>query len=197
MQTQSLAGGGGTVVKSTSFDDQGRSYFVDDEYWTASTTPGDGYFVPTSENNIPSQVVTVYDPIGRPLTAKLNTTGTMRSQTVTSYPGADRVDMVPPTGGTATSTFTNALGQKTKLIQYLTGAISGTSQSTTYGYDGAGRMTGMTDPAGNKWSWTYDLLGRRVGQNDPDSGVSSATYDLAGNINLDDGRARSAAHDDV
>ncbi|MGO4679393.1 RHS repeat domain-containing protein [Microbacterium sp. 2MCAF23] len=182
VQTQSAAGGGGTVVKTTNYDDQGRTYFVDNDYWTSSVNPGTAFFTPTSENNIPSQVVTSYDAVGRALTSILNGTGTEVSRTTNTYPGADRTDTVPPTGGTATSTFTNTLGQKTKLLQYLTGAISGTSQATTYGYDGAGHMSSMLDPAGNTWTWTYDLLGRRVGQKDPDSGTSSATYDLAGNM---------------
>lgn len=182
VQTQSLAGGGGTVVKTTNYDSQGRSYFVDNEYWTASITPGTAFFTPDSENNIPSQVLTSYDPVGRPLVSTLNGSGVLRSQTTRSYPGADRVDEVPPTGGTASSTFTNSLGQKTKLVQYLTGAISGAGQTTSYSYDGAGRMSAMADPAGNEWTWTYDLLGHKIGQKDPDSGVSSATYDLLGNM---------------
>lgn len=62
------------------------------------------------------------------------------------------------------------------------GPASASGQSTTYAYDGGGRMTKMTDPAGNVWTWSFDLLGNRVGQSDPDSGVSTATYDLVGNM---------------
>ncbi|WP_404474186.1 RHS repeat-associated core domain-containing protein [Microbacterium aerolatum] len=181
-QTQSAASGGGSVIKTTNYDHQGREYFVDNDYWTDSITPGTAFFTPTSENNIPSQVITTYDAVGRALTSKLNNVGSLHSQTVNAYSGADRVDTVPPTGGTATSTFTNSLGQKTKLVQYLTGAISGTGQATTYAYDGAGNMESMTDPAGNDWTWTYDLLGNRIKQDDADSGVSTATYDLVGNM---------------
>ncbi|KJL30411.1 RHS repeat protein [Microbacterium oxydans] len=181
-QTQSPAVGGGTVVKTTNYDNQGRVYFVDNDYWTASISPGTAFFTPVTENNVPSQVITAYDAVGRALTSTLNTSGAVHSQTVNAYPGADRVDTVPPTGGTATSTFTNSIGQKTKLIQYLSGAISGTAQATTYAYDGGGRITKMTDPAGNAWTWTFDLLGNRIGQDDADSGVSTATYDLVGNM---------------
>ncbi|WP_157550001.1 RHS repeat domain-containing protein [Microbacterium sp. Leaf161] len=181
-QTQTLAVGGGTVVKTTNYDHQGRVYFVDNDYWTASISPGTAFFTPVTEDNVPSQVVTAYDAVGRPLTSTLNTTGSLRSKTVNAYAGADRVDTTPPIGGTATSTFTNTLGHKTKLVQYLTGAISGTGQSTTFAYDGGNRMTKMTDPAGNAWTWTFDLLGNRVGQDDADSGVSTATYDLVGNM---------------
>lgn len=181
-QTQSAAVGGGAVIKTTNYDHQGRVYFVDNDYWTASITPGTAFFTPTTENNIPSQVVTSYDAVGRALTSTLNTTGTVHSQTVTAYLGADRVDTVPPAGGTSTSTFTNSLGQKTKLVQYLSPGITGAGQATTFAYDGGGRMTRMTDPAGNNWTWTFDLLGNRIGQDDADSGASSATYDLVGNL---------------
>lgn len=181
-QTQSLAVGGGTVVKTTNYDNQGRQYFVDNDYWTASIAPGTAFFTPVTENNIPSQVITVYDAVGRALTSTLNTTGSVHSQTINAYPGADRVDTVPPVGGTSTSTFTNSLGQKTKLIQYLAAGITGTGQTTTFAYDGGDRMTKMTDPAGNDWIWTFDLLGNRIGQDDADSGVATATYDLAGNM---------------
>lgn len=182
VQTQRSAAGGGAVVKTTNYDHQGREYFVDNDYWTDSITPGAGFFTPITEDNIPSQTITSYDAVGRTTKTELKTTGTVRSQTLTSYSGADRVDTEPPGGGTATSVFTNSLGQKTRLTQYLSGTPTGTGQSTTYAYDGGGRMTKMTDPAGNAWTWSFDLLGNRIGQSDPDSGVSSATYDLAGNM---------------
>ncbi len=181
-QTQSDATGGGAVIKTTSYDDQGRAYFVDNDYWTSSIAPGTAFFTPISENNVPSQVITAYDAVGRPLTSTLNSTGAVHSQTVNAYPGSERVDTTPPTGGTATSTFTNSLGQKTKLVQYPSGGVSGTGQATTFLYDGANRMTKMVDPAGNDWTWTFDLLGRKVGQNDADSGATTSTYDLAGNM---------------
>ncbi len=182
VQRQTAASGGGTVVRTKNYDEQGRQYFVDNDYWTTSIEPGVTFFTPTSENNVPSQVVTTFDAIGRPALSTLNSTGTKRSETATTYLGADRVDVLPPTGGTPTSTFTNSLGQKTTLQQYLGGTLTGTPQATKYAYNGAGRMTTMTDPAGNDWTWTYDLLGNRVKQTDPDSGASSATYDLAGNM---------------
>lgn len=182
VQTQSAAVGGGAVVKTTNFDDQGRPYFVDNPYWTASISPGTAFFTPDSENNIPSQVITTFDAVGRTLKTVLNGAGTLRNQTVMAYPGADRVDTTPQQGGTATSVFTNSLGQKKKLVQYLNGTVTGTGQPWSFAYDGAGRNTQMADPAGNDWTWTFDLLGRRTAQDDADSGVSTATYDLVGNM---------------
>ncbi|WDH79298.1 hypothetical protein PTQ19_02300 [Microbacterium esteraromaticum] len=181
VQTQESVEGGGAAVATTSFDALGRAYWADNKYWTASVNPSKEFFVPDNPNAIPSQVVTSYDQIGRVTKAVLRSTGTDTSQTVTSYPGADRTDFLPPTGGTAQSVYTNSLGQKTKLVQYLNGTVSGTGQATTYAYDGAGRMTSMTDPAGNEWRWGFNILGQKTSQSDPDSGDSTATYDLLGN----------------
>jgi RHS repeat-associated protein len=182
VQTQTPAEGGGTVVKTSGYDDQGRVYWVDGDYWTTSVSPSVSLFVPDSPTAIPSQTITSFDAIGRTTKTVLRSTGTQRFQTAMSYLGADRVDTVPPAGGTPTSMFTNTLGQQTKLTQYLSASIGGTSQATTYAYDGAGRRTSMIDPAGNAWTWAYDVLGHRITQSDPDSGVSTATYDNLGNL---------------
>src|SRR5690606_280736 len=45
-QTQSAASGGGTVIKTTNYDNQGRVYFVDNDYWTTSISPGTVFFTP-------------------------------------------------------------------------------------------------------------------------------------------------------
>jgi RHS repeat-associated protein len=182
VQTQTAASSGGAVIKTTAYDVQGRNYWVDNPYWTTSVNPSANLFVPDSQNAVPSQVTTSYDAVGRVTKTTLNGLGQLRSESTTSYLGADRTDAVPPTGGTPTSTFQNSLGQKTKLVQHLAAGITPTGQATTYGYDGAGRLTAMTDPAGNDWTWGYDLRGYRTSQADPDAGTSTATYDNAGNM---------------
>lgn len=182
VQTQASATGGGTVVKTTAYDDQGRAYWVDNPYWTTSVNPSPSLFVPDSQNAIPSQVTTTYDAVGRVTKTSTNGLGQLRFESTSAYLGADRVDTVPPAGGTPTSTYTNSLGQKVKLVQHLSSGITATGQATTYGYDGAGHLTSMSDPAGNNWSWTYDLRGYRVSTSDPDAGASTATYDNLGNM---------------
>lgn len=182
VQTQGSASSGGSVIKTTAYDVQGRAFSVDNPYWTTSVNPSANLFVPDSQNAIPSNVTTTFDAVGRVTKTSLIGLGQLHSETTNSYVGADRVDSVPASGGTPTSTYKNTLGQKTKLVQHLSAGITSTGQPTTYVHDGAGRLTAMTDPAGNTWSWSYDLRGNRTSQVDPDAGTTVATYDDAGNM---------------
>jgi RHS repeat-associated protein len=182
VQTQAAASSGGTVLKTTSYDVQGRAHKVDNPYWTTSVNPGTSLFVPDSQNAIPSNVLTTFDAVGRVTKESTIGLGQERFSSNNNYIGADRVDNVPPSGATPTSTYTNGLGQQTKLTQYLSASIGGTAQHTTYAYGSGGQLTSMIDPSGNAWAWAYDLRGFRVSQSDPDSGSTLATYDNAGNM---------------
>lgn len=194
VQTQASATGGGSVIKTTAYDDQGRAYWLDNPYWTTSVNPSTNLFVPDSQNAVPSQITTTYDAIGRATKTSTYSLGQLKFASTADYLGADRADAVPPAGGTPTSTFTNSLGQKTKLVQHLSASITTAGQATTYGYDGAGHLTSMTDPAGNDWSWTYDLRGFRTATSDPDAGISTATYDNTGNmLTTTDARGQTVA----
>ncbi|MCG7415603.1 hypothetical protein MHK74_13730 [Microbacterium aurum] len=181
-QTQAVADGGGTIVATTGYDTAGRVNWHDNAYWTTSVNPSAVLAVPTSETTIPSQQRTTFDGAGRPTAVATWATGTERFETDTAYKGSDEVDTTPPAGGTASSVFTNSAGSKTKLVQYAGSSITGTGQATAYGYDAAGRMTTMTDPAGNAWSWGFDLLGHQTTAKDPDTGTTASTYDDAGNL---------------
>jgi len=181
VQSQTLADGSGTIVTSTGYDLAGRADWQDNAYWTTSVSPSTTLFVASNEATIPSQVHTSFDAAGRPTKVVTNGTGVKRFETDTAYLGADRADITPPSGGTASSVFTNSDSQKTKLVQYLGNAVSGSGQATTYAYNASGAMTGMTDPAGNQWSWSYDVLGHQISATDPDTGITSATFDDGGN----------------
>jgi RHS repeat-associated protein len=180
-QTQTAADGGGTIVATTGYDTAGRADWQDNAYWTTSVNPSAVLAVPSSETTIPSQQRTTFDGAGRPTAVATWATGTERFETDTAYKGNDEVDTTPPTGGTASSVFTDSAGNKTKLVQYSGHTVTGTGQATTYAYDAAGRMTTMTDPAGNAWSWGFDLLGHQTTAKDPDTGTTTSTYDDAGN----------------
>lgn len=182
VQTQAAATGGGAVIKTTAYDEQGRAYWLDNPYWTTSVNPSVNLFVPDNQNAVPSQVTTAYDAVGRATKTSTFGLGQLKFATTATYPGTDRVDSVQPAGGTPTSTFTNSLGQKTKLVQHLSNSITTAGQSTLYGYSAAGQLVSMTDPAGIDWTWTFDLRGFRTGASDPDAGNSTATYDNAGNM---------------
>jgi RHS repeat-associated protein len=182
-QTQSPAESGGIDLVDTYHDASGR---VDDTTATyyATGTPSGTLLVPNT--SLPSQTETTYDGAGRTLATILLTNGQPFSgtevwRTSQSYQGTDRVDMTPPFGGTPTTTYTNTLGETTKLTQWLSATPgSGTAETTTYGHDGRGDVTAMSDPAGNQWSWTYNVLDEQTSQSDPDTGTTTFSYTPAG-----------------
>ena len=59
---------------------------------------------------------------------------------------------------------------------------AGTIRTTSYAYDAADRLVGVTDPGGAQWSYTYDRLDRRRISDDPDLGLWTMDYDNAGNL---------------
>ncbi len=194
VQGQAPAIQSGGVMTDTAYDSQGRVASVTKPYWSTSS-PSAKLFIPTSMAQVPSRTDTVYDAAGRTVASVLYKYGTESFRTTHAYSGADRIDVVPPTGGTPTSTFTDSLGQRSKLVQYPAATISGAGLATTYEYSAAGRLTAMTDPVGNSWRWEYDLAGNQVTADDPDSGRTTSTYDLAGNVmTTTDARGQALAY---
>jgi RHS repeat-associated protein len=195
VQDQTSAQGGGTAVSSSFYDSQGRKYFTDNKYWTTSVNPSTTLFVPDSESAIPSQVENNYDAAGRVLRAVTNTTSGEAYETDYAYTGADRVDTVPPAGGTPSTSYTNSLGEQTSLVQYLSADLTGSQKTTTYSYTPAGKMATMTDPAGNTWSRAYDVLGDQTKAIDPDTGTTTSSYDDAGNeLSTTDARGQTLTY---
>lgn len=101
--------------------------------------------------------------------------GDETKRTTTSYTG-DTSTVIPPQGGTATTTVLDAQGRTVELKQY-TDAARTTSQSTLYSFNKHGRMSEITDPSGAKWTYTYDIRGRRIQIVDPDKGTAKTVYD--------------------
>jgi RHS repeat-associated protein len=56
------------------------------------------------------------------------------------------------------------------------------ARTTTYGYDGNGYLSSITDPLGRVEGLTNDVLGRPIKQTGPDGGQVLFTYDAASNI---------------
>lgn len=181
VQHQAPAVGSGGVMTDTGYDSQGRVVSTTLPYW-ATAAPSSTQFVPSSIAQIPSRTDTVYDATGRTTATVAYLYGDEKYRTSYAYPGADRVDLTPPAGGTPTTTITNSLNQKTSLTQYQATTPTGTGLVTTYEFNPQGKMSAMADPVGNRWSWTYDLQGNTLASNDPDSGTTTSTYDLAGNL---------------
>jgi RHS repeat-associated protein len=174
-QTQAPAVGGGAIVADTLYDDRGlvtRRF----EPYVVDGAPGDTLFVPTG--NVPSATDYEHDGAER-VTASVNQVNGVETWRTTTRYGGDRTDVTPPAGGTPTSTYTDPRGRKTELRQFTGGSIGGAFESTTYGYDKAGRTASMTS-GGSRWSWAYDLVGNATTTTDPDRGAVTATYDAAG-----------------
>lgn len=194
---QNSASGSGAMITDHGYDSLGQANLTYNPYWTLSVTPSSTLFVPASAGNIPSVTATTFDGAGRTTAVITRSAGVEKFRASTAYPYTDETDVTPPAGSTPTSSFTNSLGQKTRLVQYQATAISGTAPTltTTYGYDNRGNLTSMQDQSHNTWSWTYDLLGHQTAATDPDTGSSSSTYDLAGDIlTSTDGRGQTLAY---
>ncbi len=55
--------------------------------------------------------------------------------------------------------------------------IGAQSQTTAYGYDNNGNLTGVTDPLGNQTSNAFDALNRLIQMTDPNGGLTKYGYD--------------------
>ena len=77
-----------------------------------------------------------------------------------------------PLGRTATSTRFLWEGSDVGSARALT---------TSYGYDGAGHLTAVTDPMARSTSWSYDMVGRRTGVTDAAGNQVSWILDRGGN----------------
>ncbi|MGH3737726.1 MAG: RHS repeat domain-containing protein [Micromonosporaceae bacterium] len=171
---------GGRLITDTAYDSHG---------WTIDTT-GPYYntepaaptrFVLASDTQSPAQVRTSYDGAGRPTVQAFRVYGQERWRTTTSH-GGDRVSVTPPAGATPTTTITDARGRTTALRQYHGAAPSGEYDETRYTYTPDGKVSTITDPAGNVWRHTYNLRGLPVEVSDPDKGTTRTSYDAAGQV---------------
>jgi YD repeat-containing protein len=176
-QTQAPAVGEGRILADTTYDSRGLVFRANGAYVAAGTA---GTALSTvDDNQVPTQTLSRYDGAGRPTASIFQSFGVEQWRTTTAY-GGDHVDVTPPAGGTATSTYTDARGQKREFRQYHAASPGGPFDSTKYAYTDAGLPATITDPAGNIWSYGYDPRGRQITSDDPDRGHSTTTYDDAG-----------------
>ena len=83
--------------------------------------------------------------------------------------------------GHAGRTVTDGDGRTVQSVQYK-GGTEAEALTTTFAYDGIGRLTTVTDTEGNVTSSTYDLGDRRTSVTHPASGKATFTYDALGNV---------------
>ncbi|MEO3777023.1 RHS repeat-associated core domain-containing protein [Micromonospora sp. B11E3] len=196
-QTQSVTPQGGRMVTDSFYDSRGWVRATYNGWWDAAVGPGTTLVY--SDNLVKkalNQTFNTYDGLGRVILAESARDGVVKSSVRTVYNG-DRTTVIPPTGGTTTATVTDPMGRAEKLLQYtsaptlnspadpFTGVYhltGGTTVATSYGYDGHGNQSTLTDAAGNEWTSEFNLLGQLVSRDDPDAGESTTRYDGVGNI---------------
>ena len=195
-QTQYPTPQGGILVTDHFYDSDGWEWKTNHDWWDSTANPGSSILtIPDSQ--VPDQAVTAFDGLGRPTVVTSYDDSAVRSTAYTAYYG-DRVTTIPPTGGTPTSTVTDALGRATELDSYTSsptvststsGGITtvsvtgGTTQATDYSYDHRGWLSDIKDAAtGEDWSRGYNLLGQVTSTTDPNSGTTTKSYDPNGNL---------------
>lgn len=185
----------GRMVAHTRYDSAGRVIEQTEPWWVQGNVSANPEVKPADTSG---HTTFEYDAAGRQ-TAQIFWIGTDSNpahekwRTLTSYDGATTWQ-IPPVGGTPTSTTVDARGRTIELTQYRrdpdTDAAATTKElvaalghsSTTYGYDRAGTLNRMVDPADNEWSYEHDWAGRQISATDPDAGETSSTYDVLGRV---------------
>ncbi|NED92490.1 RHS repeat protein, partial [Streptomyces sp. SID11233] len=132
----------------------------------------------TSDNKVPSMTENLYDGQNRVTDSISRKYGDETWRTRTEYAG-DRTTVIPPSGGKATTTVTDARGRTSELYEY-TNAARTASQKTSYTYGKWDEPLKVTDPAGNTWTHTFDARGQEIRTDDPDKGTTTTGYDKLG-----------------
>ncbi|WP_438290798.1 RHS repeat-associated core domain-containing protein [Streptomyces sp. HUAS TT7] len=192
-QQSSGDGGSGRLISDTYYDSHGWTVKANAKYYNTADPSTTLYVV--NDDQVPSQTGTYFDGMGRPVAQALSSFAVEQWRSTTAYPGADRVDVTPPPGASATSKVTDARGRTTALLQYHGVTPTGDADTTHYHYNVAGQPDLVTDSSGNKWSTSYDLRGRKTTSTDPDTGTTTYTYnDLDQVTSTTDARNKTLAY---
>jgi RHS repeat-associated protein len=203
-QTQVPTPQGGILVSDNFYDSRGWLYKVNTNTWDSTASPAAAScqtvsppdcIIAVPDDQAPEQTVTDFDGLGRAVLVTSYDDSTVKSTAATAYYG-DRVTTVPASGGTPTSTVTDALGRTTEIDEYTsaptvttsvangitTVSISGgTNQATTYSYNTTGELSEISS-AGENWTDSYNLLGQVTSKTDPDAGTITMSYDGDGSL---------------
>jgi RHS repeat-associated protein len=192
----------GRLVSDIFYDSRGWTSAKYDQWWDDDTTPGTTTVSAANlHKQVPMQHAYTYDSLGRVVMDRSQNNGVEVARTTTAYNG-DRTTVLPPAGGTATTTVTDPLDRDVELDSYLTRPTltspanpfttpytvsGGTKQVVTYGYDNRGNQaTTQQGAAGSSapiWTSTYNLLGQVTAKADPDAGTTTnMLYDAGGNL---------------
>jgi RHS repeat-associated protein len=196
-QTQVPTPQGGILVTDHFYDSLGLEWKTNNDWWDTTASPGSSILtIPDSQ--VPDQTVTEYDGVGRAVEVIDYDDSAVRSTSYTLYTG-DKVTQIPPTGGTPTTTVTDALGRTTELDSWTTAPTvsvttnsdnvpvitltGGADQATTDSYNTRGELSAITDvTTGETWTRTYNQLGQVNSATTQNAGTTSMTYDFDGNV---------------
>ncbi|MEG3629748.1 RHS repeat domain-containing protein [Streptomyces poriticola] len=174
-QTPAIGAPDGRVVTETHYDTHGLAWKTYGSYYAAGKPSST--LVAGDDTKVPAGVEKEYDGAER-VTAEIALKyGDETKRTTTQY-GGDRTTVIPPRGGTATTTILDVRGRTIEQRAYTDSARTA-YQSTKYTYNEHDRLAKLTDPAGVSWAWTYDARGRQIKVDDPDKGPTTTTYDSA------------------
>ncbi|WP_444665205.1 RHS repeat domain-containing protein [Cellulomonas sp. CW35] len=196
----------GTVLSHTYYDSAGRVKKVAGPWVVSKTVPS---AVPQDTPSSSRRVTTYrYDRAGR-VTDEIvwhNTTSNSNNEkfrTVTLYDGR-YTTVVPPQGGTASTTIVDGRGRTVAARQYTTRptvqitlndstvsldprtASSAGYVEARYTYTRAGQLKSVvqdsTTSESPTWTYTYDKAGRKVSSQDPDNGTTRTVYDAVDQV---------------
>ncbi|MEY9993608.1 RHS repeat-associated protein [Streptomyces sp. V4I8] len=181
-QSQAPGPGGGRLLTDTFYDERGLTAKEFLSYYDAAG-PSTTLVKPQDALDVETQNRYAYDGLGRQTEFKQifgNGDGGQVLNTTRTIYGGDRTTVIPPAGGTAATTLTDARGQTTELRQHHQRAAESSYDTTKYGFSPSGNLSKVTDPAGNEWSYEYDLLGLMSLSKDPDKRSVKYFYDDRG-----------------
>ncbi|MEO3868847.1 RHS repeat-associated core domain-containing protein [Nonomuraea sp. B12E4] len=169
----------GRTITDTFYNSQGEQYKENTGYFATGTPSTD--LLAVADADVPNQIVSLFDGVGEVNAEVLKAKGVEKHR-VTAKQEGDRIHITPPAGGTATTRIGDADDRLIELRQYKGASPTGEYEATKYTYDAAGRLSTVTDPAGNVWRHHYDLRGREIETEDPDKGVTKTTYNDADEV---------------
>ncbi|MFH8836309.1 RHS repeat-associated core domain-containing protein [Streptomyces sp. NPDC017868] len=175
----------GRVVSDTFYDNHGRAYLTNAPFYNSTAVSSTMLVV--TPNQIPQAMRSEYDGRGRITASVQLSLNVEKWRTSTTY-GDYWTASVPPAGGTATLSLTDARGRTIEERQYkdrtpLINAAATQYEKITRSYDKAGLLASITDTSKrNAWTYTYDLRGRLTDTTDPDKGASHTHYNDDGRI---------------
>ncbi len=106
----------GKVVSETLYDTAGRAWKSYTPYFTDGAPSAE--LVTAADNQVPAGMRHDYDGVGRTVLSVALRYGDEEARTRTVYDGAERTTVIPPEGGTATTTITDAFGRKVEQRSY-------------------------------------------------------------------------------